>query len=174
LELQEEQLVSLQRIQKSALLGVGIAALAAGGLLAGRLSAGAFPQRGHSEFGPRLFGRIASALDLTDDQKSQIKAILKTHASEIETQMTASAAARRAVHEAVLAQPVDEAAIRAAAQRLGEIHADGAVLFAKIRTEVQPLLTEEQRAKIQKFRERARHRADSALKSFEAILESGS
>jgi Spy/CpxP family protein refolding chaperone len=174
LELQEEQLVSLQRIQKTALLGVGIAALAVGGLLAGRLSAGAFPQRGHSEFGPRLFGRIARALDLTDDQKSQIKAILKTHASEIETQMKASAEARRAVHEAVLAQPVDEAAIRAAAQRLGEIHADGAVLFAKIRTEVQPLLTEEQRGKIQKFRERARHRADSALKSFEAILESGS
>jgi len=166
--------VSLQRIQKSALLGVGIAALAVGGLLAGRLSAGAFPQRGHSEFGPRLFGRIARALDLTDDQKSQIKAILKTHASEIETQMKASAAARRAVHEAVLAQPVDEAAIRAAAQRLGEVHADGAVLFAKIRTEVQPLLTEEQRAKIQKFRERARHQTDSALKSFEAILESGS
>ncbi len=130
--------------------------------------------RPHSEFGPRLFGRIARALDLTDDQKSRIKAILKTHASEIETQMKASAAARRAVHEAVLAQPVDEAAIRAAAQRLGEIHADGAVLFAKIRTEVQPLLTEEQRAKIQKFRDRARRRADSAVKSFEAFLESGS
>jgi Spy/CpxP family protein refolding chaperone len=166
--------VSLQRIQKSALLGVGIAVLAVGGLLAGRLSAGAFPQRGHSEFGPRVFGRIARALDLSDDQKNRIKTILKTHASEIETQMKASAAARQAVHDAVLAQPADEAVIRAVAERLGEVHADGAVLFAKIRTEVQPILTDEQRAKIQKFRERARHRADSAVKSFEAFLESGS
>jgi Spy/CpxP family protein refolding chaperone len=155
-------------------MGLGIAALAAGGLLAGRLSAGAFPQRGHSEFGPRVFSRIARALDLSDDQKTRIKAILKSHSSEIETQMKASAAARRAVHEAVLAQPVDEAAIRAAAQRLGEVHADGAVLFAKIRTEVEPLLTDEQRAKIQKFRDRVRDRADSAVRSFEAFLERSS
>ena len=166
--------MSLQRVQKSALLAVGIVVLAVGGLLAGRLSAGAFPGRGHAEFGPRLFGRIARALDLTDDQKGRIKAILKSHATEIERQMKASAAARQAVHEAVLSQPVDEAAIRAAAQRLGDVHADGAVLFAKIKTEVQPILTEEQRQKIQTFRERARNRSGSALKSFEAFLESSS
>ena len=166
--------MSIQRIRRSVLTGAGIAALAAAGLLAGRLSAGAFPERAHSGFGPRLFGRIARALDLTDDQKARIKTVVKSHASEIETQMEASAAARRAVHEAVLAQPVDEAAIRAAALRLGQVHADGAVLFAKVRTEVQPILTEEQRGKIQNFREKARRRADSAVKNFEAFLESGS
>lgn len=166
--------MSLQRVRKSALIGAGIAVLAAGGLLAGRLSAGAFPRGGHSEFGPRLFGRIARTLDLSDEQKARVKTILKSHASEIETQMKASAAARHAVHEAVLSQPVDEAAIRAAAQWMGEVHADGAVLFAKIRTEVQPILTEEQRTRIEKLRERARHRSGAALKSFEAFLESSS
>jgi Spy/CpxP family protein refolding chaperone len=166
--------VSIQRIRKSALVGVGIAALAVGGLLAGRLSAGAFPEKAHSGLGPRLFGRIARALDLSADQKTRIKAVLKAHATEIETQMNASAAARRAVHEAVLAQPVDETAIRAAALQLGQVHADGAVLFAKISTEIQPILTEAQRGKIQSFRDRARHRADSAVKNFEAFLESGS
>ena len=166
--------MSLQRIQKSALLGLAIAALAAGGLLAGRISAGAFPQEGHSGFGPRVFGRIARDLDLSGDQKARIKSILKAHASEIETQMKASAAARQAVHDAVLAQPVDEAAIRAAAARLGQVHADGAVLFAKVRTEAEPILTDDQRARIQKFRERAIRRSDSAVKSFEAFLESGS
>ena len=166
--------MSLQRVQKSALIGVSVAALAVGGLLAGRMSAGAFPRRGHLEFGPRLFGHIARSLDLTDDQKSRIKTVLKAHASEIETQLKASAAARQAVHEAVLAQPVDEAAIRSASQRLGEVHADGAVLFAKVKTEVLPILTEEQLAKVRKFRDRARQRADSAVKSFEAFLGSGS
>jgi protein CpxP len=166
--------LSLQRIQKSAVVGLAIAALAAGGLLAGRLSAGAFPQGGHSEFGPRVFGRVARALDLSSDQKARIKTILKTHGSEIETQMKASATARQAVHDAVLAQPVDETAIRAAAARLGQVHADGAVLFAKIRTEVQPILTDDQKAKIQSFRDRASHRADSAVKSFQAFLESDS
>jgi Spy/CpxP family protein refolding chaperone len=166
--------VSIQRIRKSALIGVGIAALAVGGLLAGRLSAGAFPEKAYSGLGPRLFGRIARALDLSDDQKTRIKTVLKAHATEIETQMKASAASRRAVHEAVLAQPVDEAAIRAAALQLGQVHADGAVLFAKIRTEIQPILTAEQLGKIQSFRDRARQRADSAVKNFEAFLESGS
>jgi Spy/CpxP family protein refolding chaperone len=166
--------VSLQRIQKSAVLGFAIVALAAGGLLAGRISAGAFPQAGHSEFGLRAFGHIARALDLSGDQKARIKTILKAHAPEIETQMKASAAARQAVHDAVLAQPVDETAIRAAALRLGQVHADGAVLFAKVRTEVEPILTEEQRAKVQKFRDRAGNRSDAAIKSFEAFLASGS
>ena len=166
--------MSLQRIQKSAVLGAVIVALAAGGLLAGRFSAGAFPREGHSGFGPRIFGRIARDLELSGDQKARIKTILKSHATEIESQMKASAAARQAVHDAVLAQPVDEAAIRAAAARLGQVHADGAVLFAKVRTEVDPILTDDQRAKIQKFRERAVRRSDSAVKSFEAFLESGS
>ena len=166
--------MSLQRIQKSAVFGVVIVVLAAGGLLAGRFSAGAFPQGGHAGFGPRVFGRIARDLDLTADQKARIKTILKAHASEIETQMKASAAARQAVHDAVLAQPVDETAIRAAAARLGQVHADGAVLFAKIRTEAEPILTDDQRAKIQTFRERAVHRSDAAVKSFEAFLASGS
>jgi periplasmic protein CpxP/Spy len=166
--------VSIQQIRKSILVGAGVVALAAAGLLAGRISAGAFPAGGHPDFGHHVFGRIARALDLSDDQKSQVKAILKTHASEIETQMKASAAARRAVHDAVLAQPSDEAAIRAAAQKFGQVHADGAVLFARISTEIQPILTDEQRAKILKFRERMRGRADSAVKSFEAFLGSGS
>ncbi len=166
--------MSLQRIQKSAVLGAVIVALAAGGLLAGRFSAGAFPREGHSGFGPRIFGRIARDLELSGDQKARIKTILKSHATEIESQMKASAAARQAVHDAVLAQPVDEAAIRAAAASLGQVHADGAVLFAKVRTEVDPILTDDQRAKIQKFRERAVRRSDSAVKSFEAFLESGS
>ena len=166
--------MSIQQIRKSVLAGAGIAVLGVAGLVAGRLSAGAFPPGAHSDFGPRTFSRIARALDLSDDQKSQVKAVLKTHASEIETQIKASATARRAVHAAVLAQPLDEAAIRAAAQTLGQVHADGAVLFAKIRAEVQPILTEEQRAKIQKLHERMGNRAESAVKSFEAFLGSGS
>ncbi len=166
--------MSIQQIRKSVLVGAGIAILGTAGLVAGRLSAGVFPGGAHSDFGHHVFGRIARALDLSDDQKSQIKSVLKAHASEIETQIKASASARRAVHDAVLAQPPDEAAIRAAAQKFGQIHADGAVLFARIRTEIQPVLTEEQRAKIQQFRERIRDRADSAVRSFEAFLGSGS
>ena len=167
--------MTLQRIRNSVFVGTAIAALAVGALLAGRLSAGALSGgRGHGDFAPRVFSRIARALDLSDDQKTAIKAVLKTHAAEIEAQMKSSSTARRALHQAVLAQPSDEAAIRAAAEQLGRVQGDGAVLFAKIRTEIQPLLTEGQRAKIQQFRERARNHAESAIRSFEAFLESSS
>jgi protein CpxP len=166
--------VSIQQIRKSILTGAGLAALAAIAVLAGRLSARALPGQGHADFAPRIFNRIARDLDLTDDQKTQIKAVLKTHASEIETQMKNSAAARRALHKAVLAQPTDEQAIRAAAQALGSVQADGAVLFAKIRTEIQPILTDAQRAKVQEFRDRVRTHSDKAIQSFEKFLGSDS
>lgn len=166
--------MSIQRIRKSVLIGSGVLALAAAGLLAGRLSAGAFPERAHSDFAPRIFGRIARALDLTDDQKGQIKTVLKSHAAEIEAQMKASAAARRALHDAVLAQPADEAAIRARAAELGQVHGDGAILFSKVRTEIQPILTPEQRDRIQTFRERMRRHGDAAARSFENFLRSDS
>ena len=48
--------MSLQRIQKSAVLGVVIVVLAAGGLLAGRFSAGAFPHGNHSGLAAGAFG----------------------------------------------------------------------------------------------------------------------
>jgi periplasmic protein CpxP/Spy len=166
--------VTLQRIRNSVFAVAAIAALAFGALVAGRLSAGALPGRGHGDFAPRVFARMAKALDLSDDQKSQIKAVLKAHAAEIEAQMRSSSAARRALHQAVLAQPSDEAAIRAAARELGQVQGDGAVLFARVRTEIQPILTEEQRGKLQQLRERVHNHGESAVRSFEAFLESRS
>lgn len=166
--------MSIRKIRKSVLVAAGAGVLALGGLFAGRLSADAFPQQGHGDFGPHIFGRIARALDLTDDQKGRIKQVLKPHATEIETQMKASAAARRAMHEAVLAQPIDEEAIRARAAELGRVHGDGAVLFARIRSEIEPILTPEQVQKLQRFHQRMRRRGDSAARAFGAFLRSDS
>jgi Spy/CpxP family protein refolding chaperone len=163
--------VTIRQVQRSILIAAGIVALAAAGLLAGRLSAGAMPGRGHRDFALHMFGRMSRALDLSDDQKARIKEILKGHAAEIEAQLKSSGAARRALHQAVLAQPADEAAIRAAARELGSVQGDGAVLFAKIRSEMDPVLTDAQREKVRQFRDRAKSRADSAVKSFEAFLE---
>ncbi len=166
--------MSIRQIRKSVLVAAAAGALAVGGLLAGRLSADAFHHGAQGDFAPRIFGRIARALDLTDDQKARIKGVLKSHAPEIEAQMKASASARRLLHEAVAAQPVDEAAIRASAQELGRVHGEGAVLFAHIRTEIEPILTPEQREKIQRFQQRMCRHGESAARSFDAFLKSDS
>jgi Spy/CpxP family protein refolding chaperone len=166
--------VSIQQIRKSVLIAVGLAALGIAGLLAGRISAGAMPGQGHRDSAMRMFRHMSEALGLTDDQKTQIKGILKTHAAEIEGHMKALSDARKALHQATLSDAPDESAIRSAAQSLGAVQGDGALLFVKIRAEVVPILNDNQRGKLQQFRERAKGRGDSSIKSFEAFLESKS
>src|SRR5262249_1532102 len=114
------------------------------------------------------------ALELTDDQRAQIKDVLRAHADEIKAQMQASAAARRALYDVVMAQPTDANAIQAAASQVGQTSGDGALLFAKIRTEIDPILTAEQKEKIQTFQARGGHRAEAAARSLDRFLKSGS
>ena len=166
--------MSIQTIRRSILVVATAGAVAVTGLFAGRLSAGAFPHRMRGDFVPHMFAHISRALDLTQDQKTKIKDVLRSHADEIKTQMQASAASRRTLHDAVVAQPIDEAAIRAAAQRVGQTQGDGAVLFAKIRGEVEPILTAEQKAKLQKFHQRMGQRGQAAAESFDNFLRSDS
>ena len=165
--------MSIQQIRKSVLIAVGLAALGVAGLLAGRLSAGAMPG-GHRNSAMRMFRHMSEALDLSDDQKTRIKGVLKAHSTEIETHMKALSDARKALHQAALSDAPDESAIRSAAQSLGWIQGDGALLFAKIRAEVDPILSDDQRGKLRQLRDRAKGRADSSIKSFEAFLESKS
>ncbi len=166
--------MSIQQFRRSVLVVAGVAALAAAGLFAGRLSADAFPNKGRGDFAPRMFGRMARFLELTDDQQAQIKTVLKAHAAEIEAQMAAKRTARQALRQAMLSQPVDEAAIRARAEEGGKVEADGAVLFARIRTEIDPILTPDQRTKVQTFATRSRRRRDNAIQSFDRFIKSGS
>jgi protein CpxP len=165
--------MSIEKIRKSVLVVAGIAVIAAAGLFAGRLSAGAFHGKGRGDFAQRLFGHMSRAIDLTEDQKSRIKDVLRAHADEIKAQMQASATARGALHDAVMAQPTNEGAIRAAAAQVGQTQGDGALLFARVRTEIDPILTSEQKQKIQSFQTRVRN-PDGRGRSLDRFLKSGS
>jgi Spy/CpxP family protein refolding chaperone len=163
--------MSIKNIRRSVLVLAGAAILAIGGLFAGRLAAGAIPGGGSAgRFGPPRFGRIARALDLTDDQKTQIKGILKSHATDIEAQLKAGMDAHRALHESIMAEPIDETMIRTRAAELSKVEGDGAVLFAHVRAEVFPLLTDGQKQKIEKFRAHMRERGDHAGKGLQDFL----
>ena len=71
-------------------------------------------------------------------------------------------------------QPTDEATIRARAADLGKVQGDGAVVFARIRTEVDPILTPAQRDKLQAFHSHAGGHGDHAVQAFEKFLKSAS
>jgi Spy/CpxP family protein refolding chaperone len=166
--------MSIRQFRKSILITVGLGALAVAGLFAGRLSANAFPQSNHVDLAPRMFSRLSTAVGLTSDQQTQIKVVLRAHEIEIETQMKATRAARQALHAAVMASPIDEGAIRARAADVGSVHADGAVLFARIRAEIDPILTADQKTKLQTFQAGIHARNDNAVQSFHNFLNSGS
>ena len=162
--------MSIQNIRRSVLIAAGIGALAIAGLFAGRL----FAHQVGGHFGgsqaPRMFQHIASELELSDSQQSQIRGILKTHADEIETQVKAGMESRAALHDAILTQPTDEAAIRLRAQELGAVHGDGAMLFAKIRAEIWPILSADQQQKVATLHGRMRQHGEDHLKSLDDFL----
>ena len=163
--------MSIQNIRRSVLIAAGIGALAVAGLFAGRLFA--HQMGGHFHGGsmaPRMFQHMAQELDLSDAQQAQIREILKSHADEIEAHVKSGMDARRALHDAILIQPTDEGTIRLRAQELGNVHGDGAILCAKIRAEVWPILSGEQQQKLAGLHLRMREHGDEALKSLDAFL----
>jgi Spy/CpxP family protein refolding chaperone len=115
------------------------------------------------------FGRLLalrSELDVTAEQRTQIREIVKSHRQEIAAVLKPVAEKRQALRDATLIENANEAAIHAAADELGKVIGDAAVVGATIKTEVRNVLTPEQRAKITQFR----HDSETAVDKFLAQL----
>lgn len=167
--------MSLKSIRKPILAVVAAGSLAVGGLFAGRLAAGPLSHRGHFSFAT-AFDHISRRLDLSGSQRSQIVAVLREHESEIVAQLQAQRDARRAVHAEIRSGSIDEGRIRERAQLLGSVEGDGAVLLARVRAEIWPILDEDQKAQVAEFWD-ARHGAggtagDRLISSFREFLAS--
>jgi Spy/CpxP family protein refolding chaperone len=94
---------------------------------------------------------LRTELNLTDDQKTRIREIVKAHKEEIVPVAKDVLARRQALREAVLADSPGEEAIRSAADELGKAIGDAAVLASKIAAEVEPVLTDAQKETIARF-----------------------
>ncbi len=99
-------------------------------------------------------------LGLTDSQREQVRATLDGHKAEFEAIRTRMQTARAALQTAVTAATFDEAAVRQASVDVAAVEADGAVLRAKVHSEVWALLTAEQQQKARALQtERAERRS---------------
>jgi Spy/CpxP family protein refolding chaperone len=106
--------------------------------------------------GPMARGTMAlhrglAQLNLTDDQKTQIKGIVQAHRAEMQGIATQVRNARRALGDAVT-NDADEATIRARAADLGKAEADLAVFGATLRKGIFAVLTPDQQAKAKALR----------------------
>jgi protein CpxP len=134
---------------------------------------GGFGFGGPGGFGRGGFGgpmRLLRQLDLTEEQRAQVRQVMESHRDELRAIGEKLRAAHRAQADAATAAQFDEQAVRTKAAELAAISADAAVLRARVHSEVFAVLTPEQQAKaaelkaqrearVQQRREQARERA---------------
>jgi Spy/CpxP family protein refolding chaperone len=155
---------------KNAIAVTAVAVLTAAG------GASVFAQGGPDGFGHRRFGgpfgRAAAAglplraLDLTEEQRTQVKGIYDQHRDELQKAAERVRAAFKAQQDAVSAIPADESAIRAKSSELAAAQADAAVLRARIHSAVYQVLTPEQQQKAQQLRSQREQRMKEARERF--------
>lgn len=99
-------------------------------------------------FGP---GRGLRALNLTDAQQTQVKAIHERHQAAIQAKVEAAQAAHKALREAMADAATDAKALQALHEKAST--AQFAVLLERraVRQEILPLLTPEQKAQFEKL-----------------------
>ena len=144
----------MTRIRFRNVLAASLVLLATVGVPGGVLLA----HDGPGAVGLHILGRMARHLDLSEDQKTRIRGIYESRSVQIQEQREAKRNARRALAEAMHAEQPDEAVIRARAAELGRVTGEGAVLFSRIRAEITPILTAEQRQKLADMKGKLRER----------------
>jgi protein CpxP len=111
----------------------------------------------HSPLGKMIAGNLGrlltlrSDLDVSDEQRDQIRTVLKSHRSEIVATVKSLHDARTDLRDVVMKDEADESEIRSAADALGNAIAEAAVKKAKLRKEIAPLLTAGQQQLVREF-----------------------
>lgn len=102
--------------------------------------------------GPMGFGPGFRELDLTDDQKAQLKSIAESHRDEFRAAGEKSRAAHDGMRALVEADSINESAIRAKSAEIAAAEAEVMILNAKVRQESMQVLTSEQQQKLKELR----------------------
>lgn len=102
--------------------------------------------------GPLGFGPGFRQLDLTDDQKTQLKSIADSHRAELQAAGQKIGTAREGMRALVEGDQINESAIRAKSAEIAAAEADLLILNAKVRQESMQVLTSEQLQKLTELR----------------------
>ncbi|HJU43187.1 MAG TPA: periplasmic heavy metal sensor [Vicinamibacterales bacterium] len=144
--------------------GFGAQALAAG-VMALSLAGAAYaqeasqPRRPGPGMGDRMrgprggFGPGLGFLDLTDDQRAQMRKIREARQNEFKAAGEKLRAAREGMRQLIESDTINEAAIRSKAAEVAAAEAEVAILNARVRQESLQVLTSEQQQELKEFRE---------------------
>ena len=113
---------------------------------------------------------VINRLNLTDDQRSQVRQLMESRQEETRTLAERVRSAHDALQQAVTASSFDEGTIRARSADVASAEADMAVARGRLHADVLQLLTAEQRTQLNQLQaqmkerrgERGRPRGDTA------------
>ncbi len=121
-------------------------------------------QRASRAFEPvRLITGFVDRLNLTPQQRAEIRVVLEAHQADLTSLVEREVAARAVLFQAIHQPETNEQAVRLASRVVASADADLAIERAEIYTEVSPILTEEQKAEVAAFTERMRKLVQSDL-----------
>ena len=138
------------------------AALVAGGLIVTK-SAAADSSIAVAHGRGGLLQRIADKLNLTADQRTQIKAILAEDKDTLAPLLSAVHDARKSLREAIRANGATEASVRAASAKVASAEADLAVERMKLYGKIAPILTDAQRQQLADLQQHADDLVDGVI-----------
>ena len=102
--------------------------------------------------GPMGLGPGFRELDLSDDQRTQLRAIADSRRDEFRAAGDKVRAARDGMRALIEADTINESAIRAKSAEIAAAEADVTILNAKVRQESLQVLTAEQQQKLKELR----------------------
>lgn len=125
----------------------------------------------HVRFGfIRALARIGRQLNLTDQQKEQIKGIVRSHKADIKALVDQRFAARKALRDAVAGG--DSTQIASAARQWSDVQVKATQLRARIRAAIfGNVLQPDQRAKAEQLESRFEQRASRRHQRIDAFID---
>ena len=113
----------------------------------------------------RNFLNFRKETPLSPDQRQKISEILETHRADIHSLIVRGRDARRTCVSTVKSSGPEAAATREAAEKIGTVARDRALLMARMGSEVRPLLSPGQQQRLESGREEIEGLIDQALAS---------
>jgi len=113
------------------------------------------------------FNLLSEELGLTDNQRAELKALVKDHRAEIQPVIKTVMAKKRALQELVLGDNADPAAIRQASADLGNAIAEAAVLGSSLAQQAKTILTPEQLARVREMMQNRQNAFDKSVREWQ-------
>jgi len=107
--------------------------------------------------------RIGRILGITDEQREQIAGVLEKHRGEFRPLVESMMESQRELRDTVMADNYDENAIRKASEEVGRQRTEIALLAGKAYQEISRILTPEQKAFIDDFKQMHREHISDLL-----------